>query len=309
MNKNVSHVTIVLSTYNGEKFLAEQLDSLFDQTHNNFCVLVRDDGSKDLTKKILNKYSKEHKNFHVIFGKNIGVISSFLELLEVIPWDTDYIALCDQDDVWYPNKIERSIERIKKVSDNSPIMYCGALEIVDEKLNPVRILDNVKKEPAFKNALVQNVATGCTIVINSQAKQLLINKDVDLSMIRMHDWWIYQVISVFGNVIYDHKPMIKYRQHTTNVVGSLSGINLWRRRINRYIKNEDYSIRYQASELLRIYNEQLPKHKKYILTEFLEIVNTSNFFKRLIYAFQSSIYRQKTIDDLILRILLILKRI
>lgn len=123
-------VVIIFSTYNGERYLGEQLDSLLFQTHKNIRVIVRDDGSKDGACEILRVYSRNHSNIEVLFENNIGVVSSFLSLLKMVPSDAEYVALCDQDDVWNDNKVERALSYISNVERDIPVIYFRAVEIL-----------------------------------------------------------------------------------------------------------------------------------------------------------------------------------
>lgn len=310
-------VTIVLSTFNGERYLEEQLNSLLEQTYKNIKIIVRDDGSKDGTCEILKHYKKKCPEIDVYFEHNIGVVGSFFRLLNLAPSEAEYVALCDQDDVWSKGKIERAVTTISGVlpmrsetgSVVSPIMYFCALERVDANLKHLGIIRQSPKKPSLENALVQNVATGCGVVLNKSALQLVKNKDVSLNKIGMHDWWLYQIISAFGLVLYDSTPQIKYRQHGGNVIGSATGVKYWLNRLKRHLGANNREIRNQANELLRVYGPVLPREKYKLISEFLEISQGKNIFLRLGYAIRMPIYRQKFIDNMLLCILVVMGRI
>ena len=150
---NVSKVQVLLSTYNGEKYLKEQLDSLLAQDYPNIDILIRDDGSKDSTKQILTGY-ENHKNIRVIYGSNIGITASFLELLKISDPEAEFLAFCDQDDVWLKDKISRAVAALQKHPSDIPLMYCSRLTIVDESLRIIGYSKLPRKGLSFNNAPV-----------------------------------------------------------------------------------------------------------------------------------------------------------
>lgn len=216
-----NRVLVLLSTYNGEKYVIEQLDSLEKQTVPVF-ILIRDDGSTDKTVEIVKNYSKNHNNIKLIEGENVGYVESFNKLLlddEVNRYS--YIAFCDQDDVWMEEKLSVALSNIKEVDDGrSPVMYCSNLMLVNEHLSNVGYM--YKKELRWNKytALVQNIATGCTMVFNAAATDLYV-KSICHSMVS-HDYTMFLICAYFGKVYYDSTPHILYRQHSENVLGGKS---------------------------------------------------------------------------------------
>lgn len=309
MTNNSQSVVVVLSTFNGEKYLREQLDSLLNQSHKNTRILVRDDGSIDDTRKILDLYSRTNSNFDVFHGDNIGVVASFLQLIKMVPPKTDYVALCDQDDVWNIDKIERAISCLTAIGSGTPVMYCGAVEIVDENLIHLRSGRHPRRQLSLKNALVENVATGCTIVINKAAQGLIAGKSARAHKIAMHDWWLYLVISAFGLVIFDESQKMKYRQHGNNVVGSFVGIKFWANRIWRQFGSNKKEIHNQLKELLHVYGSDMTHENQLLIKSFLHQTSTKNTLSRILYAANSTVYRQRTVDNILLRVLIVLGRI
>lgn len=209
-------VLIIMSTFNGEKYITEQIQSLLTQTYP-ISILVRDDGSRDRTLELLEKYELENENLRVIKGENIGVVKSFNTLIAHRLVDNyDFIAFCDQDDVWDQDKIQTAVRKIMKFDQSLPLMYCSNLRVVDKDLNFIR---NMRKTPQFtrKSALVQNIATGCTEVFNKEAVKLYRRTIGKYSEI--HDYMMYLVCVHLGKVVYDDEPHISYRQHGNNVIG------------------------------------------------------------------------------------------
>ncbi|MED0676155.1 glycosyltransferase family 2 protein [Aneurinibacillus thermoaerophilus] len=302
-------VQVLLSTYNGEKYLEEQLDSVLAQSYQNLSILVRDDGSMDSTKAILERYKKKYENIKVLLGKNKGVIASFFELLRQASEEVDYFAFCDQDDYWQADKLETALRRLKNIDESIPALYCGRVELVNERLEHIGMYPLRKRGPSFENAIVQNIATGCTIVMNKAARRLILSRLPQPENVVMHDWWFYLVVSAFGIVIYDPESKMLYRQHGANTVGTdHTFLGRWLTRFKRYVKKKEYGfITRQAQEFMTLYGEILNIEKKKTLSKFLESRKT--LFRRTIYSFTGKVHRQTWSEDIICRIVLFLNMV
>jgi glycosyltransferase involved in cell wall biosynthesis len=302
----MKQVEVLLATYNGSQYVVPLMNSLLNQDYKNIKIIVRDDGSNDNTLEVLNRYTS-YENVSIIEGEHEGVPESFFSLLQLSSSDSHYFAFSDQDDVWQRDKISRAIGFLGRLPQELPSMYCSRVLIVDEMLNPIDYSPIPKRAPSFENAIVENIATGCTIVINKAARDLLLNNSPKNAL--MHDWWTYLVVSAFGEVFYDPEPRILYRQHSSNVVGCKIGfINRWSSRVERFLKYS--SLRRptrQAMEFDEIYGASLPKDKKLVLDRFIDGRNTH--MGRVLYALNGEIYRQSIIDSIILRVLILLNRI
>ena len=309
MSSDSPLVVIVLSTFNGERYLDEQFASLFSQTHENIDIIVRDDGSSDGTTRLLERVAAENKNVTLRLGENVGVVASFLELLDMVPDSADYVALCDQDDVWRDDKIERALQLLSDLNPGGPTMYCGAVEVVDEQLRHIRVDRQATKQVSLGNALVQNVATGCTTVINKNALQLITAKRAAADQIGMHDWWLYQVVSAHGQVVFDDVPKILYRQHGGNVVGYASGFRFWLNRVKRQVGPISKTISRQAAELLRVYGDDISAENHEMVREFLDRTQASSVWERLKYALRTPVFRQRPFDSLVMRTMMVFARI
>ena len=297
-------VYVILSTFNGERFLKEQLESILSQQSVLIRLLIRDDGSSDGTPAVLRSYVQNHTHIKVDYGKNIGVIGSFFALLDKVPPDAQFIAIADQDDIWLPDKLIRAVNQVS-VSEK-PAMYCSCYKAIDENGAFLWQSQPPVKETSFKNAIVQNVATGCTIVINKSLLSALKISQVDISNLVMHDWWIYLCAASFGQVMYDPEPSILYRQHHGNVVGAKSGVAFWIGRIKRFflVKKKKSRI-VQAKEFLERYQSELSNEDKHLLLNFITYRQTG-FFQRIRYAIETPLYMQRTLDNLILKLQFIL---
>ena len=215
-------VDILLATYNGEKYLREQIDSILNQTYKEFRLLISDDGSKDSTRKILEEYKNKDSRIEVFFQENnLGVVKNFEFLLRKV--EAKYYMFSDQDDIWKNEKIEKSLNKIEEGFD---LVYSD-LEVVDENLNVTYssywklkgIYNKVKKYNSFEALYLNNFITGCTMI----SKKELINSFMPLpntSKFVLHDYWISLILSQEGKIAYIEEPLIKYRQHKNNKVGS-----------------------------------------------------------------------------------------
>lgn len=218
-------LAILLSTYNGEKYLREQIDSILQQDFHNLDLYIRDDGSKDSTKSIIQYYASHYPNIHFLQDtNNLGAALSFMALLKYV--DSEYYMFCDQDDVWLQDKVSKSILKIKEVEQgrNLPSLVFSDAKVVDEKLN---ILSNsfwnynkafpqiLLSNPEFIN--VFNCSPGCTMIFNHELKKYLTDYH---SNILMHDWYIMIKSFQNGTVDYINEPLMLYRQHAQNVVGA-----------------------------------------------------------------------------------------
>jgi glycosyltransferase involved in cell wall biosynthesis len=225
-------VTILLCTFNGERFLADQLASLERQTFKNWKLIASDDGSTDRTKSILLGFQKSFApgKVEIIDGPLRGAPAHFLFQACAENLAGEYYAFCDQDDVWEADKLARAMEALEQTDPGIPALYGSRTRLVDEDDNEIGLSPLFQKKPEFRSALVQSIAGGNTIVFNQKARELLVfcGADVDVPS---HDWWLYQVTSACGGQVhYDVWPSVRYRQHAHNVIGSNMG---WTARVRR----------------------------------------------------------------------------
>ncbi len=284
-------VTILLSTYNGEKNLKEQLDSLRNQTYKNIKIVARDDSSTDNSLGVLKAYDIEV----MPQDENLGPSGSFAALLEyALKSDSSYFMFCDQDDVWEEEKIEKTLIKMRELESkfgDIPLLVHTDLEVVDEDLETLdksfwhfeHINPNVN---AFSRLLIQNTITGCTVMINRKLAELAM--PISSNAI-MHDWWLGLVASQFGKIDYMDKALIKYRQHGGNSIGA-KGFNYFSVFLKFYkifYKNELYlkhlhvNIK-QAESFLERYRDDLDDSTVEMLEEFVDIELKSFWQKRKI---------------------------
>lgn len=290
-------VQILLSAYQGEQFLEEQLDSLLKQSWRNLEILIRDDGSTDGTRKILEDYSEKYEHIKYFPGKNIGVTKSFFELLKKS--DAEYVAFCDQDDVWLEHKVEAAVRKLAK--EAGPALYCGNKILVDHTLAPLKKQNRHNLKPGFGNAAVECICTGCTAVMNRKLADILTARLPEYAI--LHDWWTYLAASYVGKVIFDSHPYILYRQHGGNVVGAKGGF--WGEVQSKaaYLKKSRGKLKRQLSEFARLYQGDREKDR---LVQ--QILAAEKFPGRLRILWNRNMYRQNALDEVIMRILFLINR-
>ena len=216
-----SDVAILLSTHNGSAYLAEQLDSFLAQSHTDWQVFWRDDGSHDDTPERMRDFAGAAGQGRVVDlnddAGHVGITASFLGLLRRAPKDR-IVAFADQDDVWLPDKLARGVAGLQSVPAGQPGLYCARQNLVDADLSPLRVSPRVKGPLGFPKSMTQNVATGCTVMLNASATTLLAGSHAPERT--LHDWWAYLVVTASGGqVIADETPSVLYRQHAGNAVG------------------------------------------------------------------------------------------
>lgn len=223
-------IYVLLATYNGEKYIREQLESLLAQTYQNLILWIHDDGSKDDTVNIIKEYKENFSNKIKFLNDELrcgGAKENFTHLINSIDDNFDYIMFCDQDDFWLSDKIETTLNKMIEVENsnqNMPIIIHTDLKVVDEELNSIAdsyfIYQKIKPQWSkdFNISLVQNSVTGCTMMINKKAKD--ISLPIGNNAI-MHDWWILlKVLQNSGVVEYIDMSTILYRQHSYNDIGA-----------------------------------------------------------------------------------------
>ena len=294
-------VAVVMSTYNGAKYIKEQIDSILNQTYKNIELVIRDDGSKDDTVKIIESYQKKHSNIKLITGKNLGFIKSFFELLRLV--ESDYYAYADQDDVWMPNKIELAVEGLSKLDDTKPNLAFGNSEYYDENMNLIGEGDKHRKY-SFRMALFACVTQGMTMTINKTTRDYIVKNPPKTCF--FHDWWTYLICVGMGNIAYSDTTTVKYRRMKTNATVEGQGyLRLFMWRIKNLLMNDGIKdIKRQMINYKKTYYNELSDENKKELDLFSE--EKYNFFRALRKTFYPKKLRARWVDSLMLRILFLI---
>ncbi|BCG61260.1 glycosyltransferase family 2 protein [Paenibacillus sp. URB8-2] len=300
-------VQILLSTYNGEQYIEQQLDSILNQTYKNISVLIRDDGSEDNTLIIIKSYIRKYPGiFSLIEARNVGVINSFFELILNTDENAEYFCFCDQDDSWLSHKIEYAVKELSVTNPTVPALHFTSTFPTNDMYRTEKIWPRLRKKPTFYNALIENVAVGATITFNRSAKELIKYKMPNSSNIIMHDWWLYLVVSSLGVIIYNKEPSILYRQHKSNLIGAdVSWVKKYKKKWYRFKSNKNKHFLYhQAYEFQKIYKDLLEDNERRELDLFLlprEKLNSKLYFLK-----HTKLYRQSCSENLLFKFLVIL---
>lgn len=270
-------VLVIMSSYNGELYLEEQLKSILNQKGVKVHILVRDDGSTDKTVSILEKLCRSHTEIEYYAGKNIGVVNSFNDLIcHCSAYEYNWIAFSDQDDIWKPEKLINAINKLKEVNNSTAVLYCSNLELVDSHKKHIGMMR--KKMPKYTkySSIVQNCATGCTEVFNQEAARLY-RMGIGQYM-EMHDYWMFLVAMYLGKFMYDDNAYIQYRQHERNVIGARKKtlITAWNNLVLREVGKREYMI----TGFLNTYQQLLNKEDIKILSKI--IAYKKSFWKKAV---------------------------
>lgn len=289
-------IAVLLSTYNGEKYLKEQIDSILSQSHKDLILYIRDDGSSDNTKNILKNYALKDSRITIDFSQNIGYTRSFFEMLKVV--EADAYAFCDQDDSWMIDKLEianRSLEQTR-----IPTLWFSNANICDGNLSYV---SKGSKEHllSFSNSLFMNVTQGMTMVINRYARDQII-KSLPQN-IMYHDWWFYKVSSAFGNIVFEERVLVNYRRHGNNASELSYNKRLKiKNMIFRIFKTDMYSrTKTENKQFKELFYDELNEQNKEIIVLFTEY-SLSNRLKKFFYPHR---LKKSVLDELVLRLFLL----
>lgn len=305
MKKSDNTVAICMATYNGEKYICEQIESILNQSYKDWVLFIRDDGSKDGTIKIIKKYVDNNpEKIFLIHDNRLCGGSSKKNFADILNWinskyEFNYFMFSDQDDVWLEDKIKVCIERMKieEFQNNEPILIHTDLKVVDENLNILgesffeyRALNPEKKE--INELLVQNNITGCTMLWNKKLNDLI---NIEDEAIAMHDWWFSLTAATLGKIICIDQPTILYRQHGNNVVGAtrVNTISFIIKRLagKSHVKETLNLAVIQAKAFLRYYKKELPDEQAKIIKEFSEIMR-HNKIKRIYIVLKGKYLKQ-----------------
>ena len=269
-------VNILMSTYNGQQFLAEQIRSIQDQSYTDWTLFIRDDGSSDNTKEILKDFERQDSRIHLIDSDksdNLGVIKSFHKLVNHDR--ADYYFFSDQDDVWLPNKLELSLKEAQNYLADLPLMVYMDLKVVNQDLE-IMTESMVKSQSHHANTelvqeLTENTVTGGVAMINHALAEMWQETDDIL----MHDWYLALLASAFGNLVFIDQPGELYRQHSDNVLGARTLSKRFKKWIRPHILFAVYwdlikNSQKQASHLLQM---PLSQSNRELIEAFVTIMD------------------------------------
>lgn len=275
-------ILVVMSTYNGERYIKEQIDSIFNQQGVYCDLLIRDDGSADSTVKIIKDYQKKYSNrIDLVNGNNIGFAKSFWSLLQIAKDNYDFYAFSDQDDVWMDKKLIRACDMLDNCKDDSNyLLYASAMDVVDEKLNHMYYQTFNDLKIGFGSALTRQRLAGCTMVFNNKLFNYVKKHDLSNTDLFTHDMMLYYLcILIGGRVLYDDCPSIYFRRSSDSL--TLQGKSIIKKANSIFsIFSKDKNIRFRKVEYL--YNLISAEISPKIIDEFQTILNYKDSIRNTI---------------------------
>lgn len=299
---------VLLSTYNGERYLCQQLDSLLNQTFLPDKILIRDDGSKDSTLDILKRYKQKSDRIDFYCGENKGPAKSFWELICKCD-KADYYALCDQDDFWFEDKLERAVTLLEKEDSDLPLLYFSKYTLTDKDLNPIDSnVSDLYNFSDFAHSLLYHTAPGCTFVFNEAARKRIVKYDVEKEYCLIHDSLIHKIVAMFGKLILDEESHMYYRQHGNNEIGmDANKIRVFIGRVDRFLNGKIRNYRSRTAQaLLEVYGEEIDDEKKELLTIVADYAHDKHLKKQLL---SKECFRSHTINDVFFKLLVLVNYI
>jgi glycosyltransferase involved in cell wall biosynthesis len=293
-----ARVAILLGTKDGAAFLGDQLRSFADQSHQSWFLMVSDDGSRDATREIIAQFAASRPQRVVVRdGPQRGVTANFLSLAADPDIEAEFFAFSDQDDVWHADKLSRALARLATAPAGAPALYCGRTELMTEDGRCYGLSPLFRRSPSFGNALVQSLGGANTMVFNRAAKRLV--EAAGVQNVVLHDWWLYQLVSAAGGTaFYDPQPMLRYRQHPDNLIGSNQGVRARLLRIRLMLggRFRDWNETNLAA-LRRLPADLITPDNRRTLDLFAS-ARSAPLPRRLVELWRSGVRRQSLLDDL-----------
>lgn len=284
---NNPKVNILMATYNGSKYIEAQLDSIIQQTYDNIDIYIRDDGSTDNTVQVIEEYIQQNKSNKKIVlldnqGQNLGCPYSFYEIFRRCE-PAKYYSMCDQDDVWYPEKIAWAVERLEQEDDNHVLVYYTASDYSDADGNLIRKSPQQKEHLRLTDVLYYTPGSGFTMLINEAAREKLL-LDVELGP-ELHDRWLIRGGVCFGKVIYESRSTASHIRHESAVTaGDAGNMNLLLNFVKSELAGDDAK---KEKEALRFFEKtfakELGKEEQKILRTFTKKNSLVGWFQKVFY--------------------------
>ena len=304
------HVSILMCSYNGERFISEQLASIERQTHANWSLIVSDDGSEDATLEILKQFGKRlnSRRLKIVSGPGRGFAANFLSLTARAEVKSEFHAWSDQDDIWHADKLTRAITWLKTIPEHIPALYCARCELIGATGSTIGYSPLFRRPPRFTNALVQSISGGNTMVFNEAARVLLQEAGSSVN-VPSHDWWAYQLISgAGGEIYYDPEPRVQYRQHDGNVVGSNIDWSARLKRLRMVFQGRFITWNSQNIQALETMIHRLKPENITTLLAFRSARN-QRLLNRVSGVFRARVHRQTLCQNLALLLATLFKKI
>jgi glycosyltransferase involved in cell wall biosynthesis len=307
---DVPKVAVLMCTMQGQQFLAHQLNSIATQSHPCWAIWASDDGSADHTHAILEYYQAHwgEERISIHLGPAEGSTANFLSLTCRADVDADYFAYADQDDVWEADKLERAVAWLKTVPQDVPALYGSRTLLVDTRNQHIGYSPLFEREATFRNALVQSIAGGNTMVFNRAALDLLRRAGENVEAVT-HDWWAYMLVSACGGQVhYDPHPTVRYRQHGRNQFGANRSLSAQASRVRQLLQGRFRTwVDANLAALVKVRPLMTPENER-VLDEFIR-ARRQPLLPRLLGLKRAGIYRQTALGNLGLTIAALINRL
>lgn len=310
--KNSLSVAVILGFYNGNKYILEQINSIVSQTHKNIFIFIFDDSSvQKIIKNKIQGIQKRKNQISIIKRKsNLGYAKNFLFGLKEIKENFDFYAFSDQDDIWEKDKIEEAIINLNDKNQSNATLFCSRTRYFNSDCTKEIGSSKIFKRPAiFKNALLQNIAGGNTIVLNNKAKEIICKTLICKEYVS-HDWWCFQIVSAAGgDIIFSNKEMVKYRQHNKNIIGMNNSLL---EKIKRLLYFLSGKYKYWCNTNIKNLNlnkDVFSLNNLEVLDYFSKARNSKNLFSKIKYYKKSGVYRQSKMENIIFIVGLVFNKI
>ena len=301
---DLPEVEVLLATFNGELYLSEFLDSLCNQQGVRLHLRVSDDGSTDETLAIVNSFKNKFVSCKIYSGPQKGPSANFFSLIEKATYN--FVALADQDDIWLPNHLVSSLNRLP-AAQNVPSLTFSSVSEFGKDLESESIWPDRFPGKDIRTILTENLARGCTFVLNSKAINLIKLHKPEGAI--MHDWWIILLLYSSGSVTWSTVPEVNYRIHRNNAVGSIPNFRVRLDRFIENINNRNWKILTQAEELLESYGWTMSCQKRYEIRVFVRNLGSPLLAGRFALVLWPHRFRSALIDEIALRLtFLIMKK-
>lgn len=291
-------IVILLATRNGSEFLQDQLASYCAQTYADWELLVSDDGSTDQTIEIIKDFAKRTPQRVVVRpGPQLGFWQNFMSLVRSDDVEGDLFAYSDQDDIWFAEKLANAVNWFESLRDDAPALYFTRTELIDADGAAAGFSPRFTRPPGFRNALVQNIGGGNTMVFNRAARSVLRATAADALLVA-HDWWTYQVVTGVGGVAYyDHWASLKYRQHGQNLIGANIGLRARLDRLSAFANGRVVMWNDINLKVLEGLRGMLTAQNVVVLDRFSK-ARLASWPKRLWLVWRSGVYRQSVVENI-----------
>jgi glycosyltransferase involved in cell wall biosynthesis len=288
-----------MCTYRGGRYIERQLETIAAQTYPHWRLFISDDGSDDDTLQRIEAFRSGgyQQRVQVFRGPGHGFASNFFSLIARPEVRADFYAFTDQDDEWVPCKLERAINQLRRLPSDAPLLYGSRSELVDQDGRHLGFSRRCRRPSGFANALVQNIVSGNTMVLNHSALELIRSAGTDVD-VEAHDWWAYLLVTGSGGLmVYDPYPTIRYRQHAHNLYGSNVSLRAMWKRIRKLVAGDyrDWNARNLAA--LREHSALLHADNRELIDMFAAS-RSGHVAQRLFRLLRAGLYRQTLLGQL-----------